>query len=114
MDHSEHEHHQATTMMDMGDDDDQCSMNMLFNWDTKNLCVVFKWWHIRTTFDAILTLLIVVLLGMGYEYLKFIGNKYDQKNNAILRTSRLLGMFTPMILCYSFFLAIAPALQVRF
>ncbi|CAG8689383.1 4932_t:CDS:2 [Funneliformis caledonium] len=23
-----------------------CSMNMLFNWDTKNLCIVFSWWRV--------------------------------------------------------------------
>ena len=28
--------------------EDKCSMNMLFTWDWKNTCIVFKWWHVKT------------------------------------------------------------------
>ncbi|OAA54748.1 CTR2 short splice, variant [Niveomyces insectorum RCEF 264] len=69
MDHSHHHHAEATNMgMDM--DMDRCSMNMLFTWDTRNLCIVFRWWHIRSTPGLLLSLLAVVALGAGYEALR--------------------------------------------
>jgi hypothetical protein len=43
---------------------------MLFTWDTNNLCIVFRWWHIRSTPGLILSLLAVVVLGAGYEALR--------------------------------------------
>lgn len=43
---------------------------MLFTWDTTNLCIVFRWWHIRSTPSLILSLLAVVALGAGYEALR--------------------------------------------
>lgn len=62
-DHSGHGGH--------GGSSDMCSMNMLFTWDSNNLCVVFKWWHVRTTLGLYLTLVSIVLLSAGYEYLRF-------------------------------------------
>lgn len=46
-------------------------MNMIFTWDTTDLCVVFKWWHVRTNLGLILTLLTIVFLSAGYEYVRF-------------------------------------------
>lgn len=43
---------------------------MLFTWDTNNLCIVFRWWHIRSTPGLLLSLLAVVALGAGYEALR--------------------------------------------
>jgi copper transporter 1 len=43
---------------------------MLFTWNTENLCIVFKWWHIRSTFGLIASLLAVVALVAGYEALR--------------------------------------------
>jgi copper transporter 1 len=57
--------------------DDMCSMSMLFTWDTSNLCIVFKWWHIRTTPGLILSLLIVVALSAGYEALREASRRYE-------------------------------------
>lgn len=42
-------------------------MQMLFTWDTENLCIVFKWWHIRSTFGLIASLLAVIAVVAGYE-----------------------------------------------
>lgn len=59
-----------------------CSMNMLFTWDPTDLCVVFKWWHVRTTFGFILTLVTIAALSAGYEYLRYrirlIDNSYRE------------------------------------
>jgi len=45
-------------------------MQMLFTWNTENLCIVFKWWHIRSTFGLIASLVAVVALVAGYEALR--------------------------------------------
>lgn len=66
---------------------EMCAMSMLFTWNTENLCLVFKWWHIHTTFGLVLSLLAVVALGMGYEYLRLISRKFDA------RSASLAGMY---------------------
>ncbi|KAG5938765.1 hypothetical protein E4U60_001189 [Claviceps pazoutovae] len=67
--------------------DDMCSMSMLFTWDTKNLCIVFRQWHVRSTPGLIASLIAVVLLAMGYEALRALSRKYE---NAVYR--RILAM----------------------
>lgn len=105
MDHSQMDHSMHTSM-DMGNGGmdhggmghggmgkgDMCSMNMIFTWSTDNLCVVFRWWHIRTHTDLLLTLVAVVLLGMGYEYLKVLGARLDAKS-----ASRYPGGRVPLL-----------------
>lgn len=54
-----------------GGESSMCSMNMLFTWDTTDLCVVFKWWHVRTQTGLMLTLAAIVALSAGYEYLRY-------------------------------------------
>lgn len=54
--------------MHMGED--SCKMSMIFNTDIKNICIVFKWWHIRGWPSAVISLLAVVALGVAYEYLR--------------------------------------------
>ncbi|KAB5580671.1 Ctr copper transporter family-domain-containing protein [Coniochaeta sp. 2T2.1] len=77
MDHSHHDH--SSHMMDHGGMDHghgghdmgpMCNMNMLFTWNTENLCIVFKWWHIRSTFGLVASLVAVVALVAGYEALR--------------------------------------------
>ncbi|KOS19599.1 Copper transport protein CTR2 [Escovopsis weberi] len=76
MDHSsmDHSHHMG---MDHGDMGNMCSMNMLFTWDTKNLCIVFRSWHVRSTPSLVLSLLAVVLIGMGYEGIRALSRNYE-------------------------------------
>jgi copper transporter 1 len=50
---------------------------MLFTWNTKNLCIVFRQWHVRSTFDLILSLVAVVIIGMGYEALRAASRRYE-------------------------------------
>lgn len=73
MDHSAMDHDN----MDHGDMGPMCSMNMLFTWNTNNLCIVFRWWHVRTTTDLILSLLAVVALTAGYEALREGARRYE-------------------------------------
>ncbi|EHA48918.1 hypothetical protein MCOR27_003773 [Pyricularia oryzae] len=75
-----------------GMDMDRCSMNMLFTWSTKNLCIVFEQWHIRSTAGLIFSLLAVVAIGAGYEALRESIRRYEyhlnKKNEAVPRQSR--------------------------
>jgi len=50
---------------------------MLFTWSTKNLCIVFRQWHIRSTFDLVLSLIAVVAIGAGYEAIRAFSRKYE-------------------------------------
>jgi solute carrier family 31 (copper transporter), member 1 len=52
-------------------------LQMLFTWDTTNLCIVFRQWHIRSTAGLVLSLVAVVLLGMGYEALRAASSRYE-------------------------------------
>ncbi|CEP63187.1 low-affinity Cu transporter LALA0_S07e04412g [Lachancea lanzarotensis] len=60
--------------MDHGDMD-MCSMNMLFTWNYKHTCVVFKWWHIRTVSQLILSMILIAIISHLYEYLKYYAGK---------------------------------------
>ncbi|KAK4042409.1 Ctr copper transporter family-domain-containing protein [Parachaetomium inaequale] len=76
MDHSSHDHH----MMDHsahgghgdmgGDGSPKCNMNMLFTWDTTDLCVVFRQWHITSTMSLVVSLAAIVAICAGYEALR--------------------------------------------
>ncbi|OAA32787.1 CTR2 short splice variant [Moelleriella libera RCEF 2490] len=67
--------------------DDMCSMSsagdgkMLFTWDTKNLCIVFRQWHIRSTAGLVFSLIAVVFLAMGYEALRALSRSYEASIN---------------------------------
>jgi solute carrier family 31 (copper transporter), member 1 len=50
---------------------------MLFTWDATNLCVVFRWWHIRSTSGLLLSLLAIVALAAGYEALRSLSRRFE-------------------------------------
>jgi len=50
---------------------------MLFTWDTTDLCIVFRSWHIRSTSSLLLSLLAVALLTAGYELVREITRQYE-------------------------------------
>ncbi|KAG0650929.1 Copper transport CTR2 [Hyphodiscus hymeniophilus] len=50
---------------------------MLFTWNTTNLCIVFRWWHIKTDAGLIFSLLGVVALTAGYEALRSYSRQYE-------------------------------------
>jgi hypothetical protein len=58
---------------------------MLFTWDTTDLCVVFRWWHVRGPWSLLFTLLGVVALGMSYELLRNLARKYDDTSFGSVR-----------------------------
>lgn len=50
---------------------------MLFTWDTKNLCIVFSQWHIRSNLSLFFSLVAVVLIAIGYEGLRSLSRRYE-------------------------------------
>ncbi|OTB15697.1 hypothetical protein K445DRAFT_22637 [Daldinia sp. EC12] len=75
MDHSHMDHgHMGHGDMDHGDGGHgnmpMCNMNMLFTWDTNNLCIVFRQWHVRGTASLVFSLLAVIAISAGYEALR--------------------------------------------
>lgn len=71
--------------MDMGDG--QCSMNMLFTWDYKNVCVIFSWWHIKKFSHLVFSFAAIVALAYGYEHLKYHIHKYHGERGTSTSTS---------------------------
>ncbi len=60
---------------------------MLFTWNTKNLCIVFRQWHIQSTAGLIFSLLAVVALAAGYEALRDGIRRYEQWVNSRAETA---------------------------
>ncbi|KAI0709546.1 Ctr copper transporter [Cerioporus squamosus] len=48
----------------------QCSMNMLWNTQIEDTCIVFRSWHISSTAAFVFSCFVVVGLGVLYEYLR--------------------------------------------
>ncbi|CAI5757389.1 unnamed protein product [Candida verbasci] len=87
MDHSSHlqggMNHGDHSMPDMPHD--MCSMNMLFTWDWKNSCIVFKWWHVKTFQQFVLSFFLIVIFSSLYEFIKnwILTWEYKQSNNLL-------------------------------
>ncbi len=55
----------------------RCSMNMLWNTQIQDTCVVFRSWHIHSNAQFVLSLVIIALLGVAYEYLRVLQRNFD-------------------------------------
>ncbi|KAK2748345.1 hypothetical protein FQN57_001003 [Myotisia sp. PD_48] len=75
--------------MDMGGD--KCSMNMLFTFSTKNLCIIFHQWHITGPFSLLFSLLAIVVLTAGYEALRDYTRRYERSFASAQKDSYLGG-----------------------
>ncbi|KAL4782060.1 Ctr copper transporter [Aspergillus varians] len=76
--------------MDMGGG--QCSMNMLFTWSTKNLCIVFSRWRITGPFSLLGSLVVIVILAAGYEGTRQITRQYEVAHARRLSTFSTAGI----------------------
>ncbi|OAL18876.1 hypothetical protein AYO22_10205 [Fonsecaea multimorphosa] len=81
MDHSGMDH---GGMDHGGMDDGHCSMNMLFNWQVKGLCIVFESWRVTGPMSLLLSLVAIVLLTAGYECVREISRRYDERCKATM------------------------------
>jgi copper transporter 1 len=61
---------------------------MLFTWDTTDLCIVFRGWHISGTGTLIFSLLAIVLLTAGYEAVREISRRYEAYEKKVLEGRR--------------------------
>ncbi|KAJ4404797.1 copper transpport protein [Neurospora sp. IMI 360204] len=92
MDHSGHGDMSAAGDMHsghpgMGGGPPRCSMNMLFTWNTENLCIVFRRWRIDSTFTLVVSLLAIVALAAGYEALREGIRQYEAWTNKRVETA---------------------------
>ncbi|CCE88915.1 Piso0_001705 [Millerozyma farinosa CBS 7064] len=51
---------------------------MIFTWDWKDTCVVFRWWHVRTQFDFLLSFIGIVAITALYELFKQVVFKWKR------------------------------------
>ncbi|KAI0537418.1 Ctr copper transporter family-domain-containing protein [Xylaria digitata] len=70
-----------------------CKMNMLFTWDTTNLCIVFRQWHVTGSASLVFSLLAIVAICAGYEALREGTRKYELwlSNQEVAHNSRAHG-----------------------
>lgn len=93
MDHSGHgdmggsDPHAGHPGMGGGGGPPRCSMNMLFTWNTDNLCIVFRQWRIDSTFTLVVSLLAIVALAAGYEALREGIRQYEAWTNKRVETA---------------------------
>ncbi|KAL8781193.1 MAG: hypothetical protein Q9203_001036 [Teloschistes exilis] len=50
---------------------------MLFTWDTTNLCIIFSQWHVHSTFSLLMSLVGVIVLTAGYEFVREMSRRYE-------------------------------------
>jgi copper transporter 1 len=68
---------------------------MLFTWDTTNLCIVFPSWRITGTLSLIVSLLAVVALTAGYEAIREISRRYEERLETNVREAPRKFFFHP-------------------
>ncbi|EEB94476.1 hypothetical protein MPER_06702, partial [Moniliophthora perniciosa FA553] len=56
-----------------------CSMNMLWNTQIIDTCIVFPSWHISSTSSFVFSCIAIVALGIFYEYLRIVQKSFDQR-----------------------------------
>ncbi|KAL8761995.1 MAG: hypothetical protein Q9184_001942 [Pyrenodesmia sp. 2 TL-2023] len=81
MDHHDHMGHGG---MDMPSAGPKCNMNpltllvqMLFTWDTTDLCIIFRQWHVYSTFSLLMSLIGVIILTAGYELIRDTSRRFE-------------------------------------
>jgi len=50
---------------------------MIFTWDYTNMCIIFDWWHVRSTAHLLISLLAIIALTAGYEAVRAAAASYD-------------------------------------
>ncbi|KXN90785.1 Copper transport protein ctr6 [Leucoagaricus sp. SymC.cos] len=81
MDHTGHDGHGGHDMPMPG----QCTMDMLWNTNVIDTCIVFRSWHITSTTAFVFSFFVVVALGVLYEYLRNFCRRFDQNLAESLR-----------------------------
>jgi len=74
-DHSHHMHHSEDVATEMA----RCSMNMLWNTQIIDTCIVFKSWHVTSNAYFFGSCIAIVCLGVFYEYLRAFSKSVDTR-----------------------------------
>ncbi|KIK63737.1 hypothetical protein GYMLUDRAFT_95298 [Collybiopsis luxurians FD-317 M1] len=74
MDHGGHGGHSGHDMPM-----DQCSMNMLWNTQIVDTCIVFRSWHISSNTAFFFSCIAIIALGIFYEYLRVLQKALDTR-----------------------------------
>lgn len=56
----------------------ECTMDMLWNTNIIDTCIVFRSWHITSNAAFFFSFFLVVALGVSYEYLRIFCHRFDQ------------------------------------
>ena len=68
---------------------------MVFTWSAKDLCIIFRQWHITGPVSFILSLILIVLLTAGYEGVRQVTRRYEaahaKRLNAFAATTNTGG-----------------------
>lgn len=59
-------------------------MNMLWNYQIEDTCIVFREWHIHSMTGFIFSCIAVAALGVLYEYLRLVQTRVDREVAAAL------------------------------
>ncbi|KAJ6625862.1 copper transporter [Mycena sp. CBHHK59/15] len=73
MDHSAHIAHSAQQMPV------KCAMNMLWNTQIENTCIVFRSWHVSSKASLVGSCIAIMALGVFYEYLRAFQKSLDTR-----------------------------------
>ena len=66
---------------------------MLFTWDTTDLCIIFRQWHVSSTFTLLVSLVGVAVLTAGYELVREMTRRYEASSTEYMNS--LPSMFSP-------------------
>ncbi|TCD68277.1 hypothetical protein EIP91_011243 [Steccherinum ochraceum] len=77
MDHGDHGGHHMPMP--------RCTMNMLWNTQIEDTCIVFESWHISTKTGFVFSCIAIVFLGIFYEWLREAQKNLDRRIAARLR-----------------------------
>jgi copper transporter 1 len=72
---------------------------MLFTWDTTNLCIVFPSWRVTGTFSLIWSLIAVVALTAGYEAIREVSRRYEERVAENAKNAPRKS-YTVVVFCY--------------
>ena len=60
---------------------------MLFTWDTENLCIIFRQWRVTGTVSFVFSLLGVIALTAGYEFVREMSRQHEQRHSSEVKSS---------------------------
>ncbi|KAL9708659.1 copper transpport protein [Leucoagaricus gongylophorus] len=56
----------------------ECTLDMLWNTNIIDTCIVFRSWHITSNTAFLFSFFLVIALGVFYEYLRIFSHRFDQ------------------------------------